>query len=67
LTASGCAVGVTSRISQYVNQEDAFGLASDGARAARLVFQPLLVLWALWSTGAWRGRRTLSSVLGRRR
>ena len=54
-------------ISQYVNQEDAFGLTSDGARAARLVFQPLLVLWALWSTGAWRDRGTLSSVLGRRR
>ena len=54
-------------ISQYVNQEDAFGLTSDLARAVRLVFQPLLVLWALWSTGAWRDRRTLSSVLGRRR
>jgi uncharacterized membrane protein len=53
-------------ISQYVNQVDAFGLTSDGARAARLVFQPLLVLWALWSTGAWRDRGTLSSVLRRR-
>ena len=52
-------------ISQYVNQVDAFGLTSDGARAARLVFQPLLVLWALWSTGAWRDRGTLSSVLRR--
>jgi uncharacterized membrane protein len=54
-------------ISQYVNQEDAFGLTSDGARALRLAFQPVLVLWALWSTGAWRDRRTLSSMLGRRR
>jgi len=54
-------------ISQYVNQVDAFGLTSDLARAVRLVFQPLLVLWALWSTGAWRDRGTLSSVLGRRR
>jgi uncharacterized membrane protein len=53
-------------ISQFVNQVDAFGLTSDGARAARLVFQPLLVLWALWSTGAWRDRGTLSSVLRRR-
>jgi uncharacterized membrane protein len=53
-------------ISQYVNKVDAFGLTSDGARAARLVFQPLLVLWALWSTGAWRDRGTLSSVLRRR-
>ena len=23
----------------------------------RLLFQPLLVLWALWATGAWRDRR----------
>lgn len=43
-------------ISQFVTKTDAFGLNSDGARAARLVFQPLLVLWALWSTGAWRKR-----------
>jgi len=31
---------------------DAFGLNSDRARAIRLLFQPLLVLWALWSTTA---------------
>ena len=54
-------------ISQYLNHEDAFGLTSDLARAVRLVFQPLLVLWALWSTGAWRDRRTLLSVRGRPR
>jgi hypothetical protein len=36
---------------------DAFGLDSDRARAIRLVFQPLLVAWALWSTGAWRAWR----------
>lgn len=54
-------------ISQYVNQVDGFGLTSDLARAVRLVFQPLLVLWALWSTGAWRDRRTLLGMLGRRR
>ena len=40
-------------ISQYVNGIDAFGLDTDTARAVRLLFQPLLVLWALWSTGAW--------------
>jgi hypothetical protein len=44
-------------ISQYVNQTDAFGLNSDRARAIRLLFQPLLVIWALWSTGAWRSYR----------
>ena len=40
-------------ISQYVNGIDAFGLDSDRARAIRLLFQPLLVIWALWSTGVW--------------
>jgi uncharacterized membrane protein len=44
-------------ISQYVNHIDAFGLDSDRARAIRLLFQPLLVIWALWSTGAWRSYR----------
>ena len=41
-------------ISQYVNGIDAFGLDTDRARAIRLLFQPLLVIWALWSTEAWR-------------
>lgn len=41
-------------ISQFVNGIDAFGLSSDGARAVRLLFQPVLVLWAIWSTGALR-------------
>jgi uncharacterized membrane protein len=44
-------------ISQYLNHVDAFGLDSDKARAIRLLFQPLLVVWALWSTGAWRSFR----------
>jgi len=39
-------------INQFVNGIDAFGLNSDGARAIRLLFQPVLVLWALWSTDA---------------
>ena len=41
-------------ISQYVNKVDAFGLDSDQARLIRLFFQPLLVIWALWSTEAWQ-------------
>jgi uncharacterized membrane protein len=45
-------------ISQFINGVDAFGLNSDRARAIRLFFQPLLVIWALWSTGAWRAWRT---------
>ena len=50
-------------ISQYTNQVDAFGLDSDRARFIRLLFQPLLVIWALLSTDAWRAikpKRTTS-------
>jgi len=54
-------------VSQLVTHTDAFGLSSDLARGIRLIFQPLLVVWALWSTGAWgwgmswlRERRTPS-------
>ena len=45
-------------ISQYINGTDAFGLNTDQARATRLLFQPVLVLWALWSTGAWKSYRS---------
>ena len=52
-------------ISQYVNGVNAFGLNSDSARATRLLFQPVLVIWALWSTGAWRARRRLDGLTHR--
>ena len=52
-------------ISQYMNKVDAFGLDSDRARLIRLFFQPLLVLWALWCTDAWRAIN--SKVAHRRR
>ncbi len=36
-----------------------FGLDSDRDRLVRLLCQPVLVVWALWSTGAWAaGRRS---------
>ena len=38
-------------ISQLVNHRDAFGLDSDRKRFLRLFFQPVLVWWALESTG----------------
>ena len=44
-------------ISQWLTHTSAFGLETDTARFIRLFFQPLLVLWALWSTGAWRWLR----------
>jgi uncharacterized membrane protein len=40
-------------ISQFVTHANAFGLDSDLARGVRLLFQPLLVIWALWCTEAW--------------
>ena len=46
-------------ISQLATHIDSFGLNDDRARGIRLLFQPVLVLWALWSTGAWRNRRSL--------
>jgi uncharacterized membrane protein len=39
-------------ISQYTNGIDAFGLDTDLKRLIRLLFQPVLIWWALWSTGA---------------
>lgn len=47
-------------IAQFVNHRDAFGLNSDRARFVRLLFQPVLIAWALWSTGAWRALRRAS-------
>ena len=41
-------------INQYVNQIDAFGLDTDTKRLIRLFFQPPLVIWALWCSGAFR-------------
>jgi uncharacterized membrane protein len=38
-------------IAQYLNHTNAFGLDTDEARLIRLFFQPVLILWALWSTG----------------
>jgi len=42
---------------QFLEGRAAFGLDSDAARFVRLLFQPVLVVWALWSTGAWTSAR----------
>ncbi|MGA9872946.1 MAG: DoxX family membrane protein [Rhodococcus sp. (in: high G+C Gram-positive bacteria)] len=47
-------------ISQFVTHTDAFGLDTDTARGIRLLFQPLLVVWSLWCTGAWQVLRARS-------
>lgn len=49
-------------IAQFVDGKAAFGLDTDAARAVRLVFQPVLVAVALWSTGAWTAWRARSSA-----
>ena len=48
-------------VAQYLNHADGFGLDTDRARFLRLFFQPVLVVWALWSTNA------LEIVTARRR
>ena len=39
-------------IAQYLNGTDALGINTDQARLIRLFFQPVLILCALWCTGA---------------
>ena len=46
-------------VAQFVEHTSAFGLDTDAKRFVRLLFQPLLVVWALWSTGGWRWLRSL--------
>ncbi len=50
-------------VNQWVEGVDAFGLTTDRARLVRLFFQPPLVLWALWPTGAGRWLVDRSSSL----
>jgi uncharacterized membrane protein len=48
-------------IGQYAEHADAFGLDTDTKRAVRLLFQPVLVAWALLSTDAlrvWKASRS---------
>ncbi|CAM4103084.1 hypothetical protein FLSI110296_13990 [Flavobacterium sinopsychrotolerans] len=44
-------------IAQLVEHRNAFGLNTELARWLRLPFQPVLILVALWSTGAWHSWR----------
>ena len=41
-------------IAQWLEGTDAFGLDTDVKRFVRLLFQPLLVFWAAWSSGVTR-------------
>jgi uncharacterized membrane protein len=44
-------------VAQWTEGVDAFGLDTDSKRFARLFFQPVLVVWALGATGAWKAFR----------
>jgi uncharacterized membrane protein len=66
LTAAFFVLIFPGNIAQFVNRVDGFGLTTDAARAVRLLFQPLLVLWALWATGAWTDRAALRGMVRRR-
>lgn len=39
-------------LENYFSGKDLFILNSDEARLSRLFFQPVLIIWALWSSGA---------------
>jgi uncharacterized membrane protein len=52
-------------VAQWREGVDAFGLDTDTKRFIRLFFQPVLVVWALWATGASSWLRT--QIAGARR
>ena len=60
-TVAGFLVAIfPGNVWQWLEGESAFGLDTDTERFVRLLFQPVLIAWALWCTGAWdtwRGRR----------
>lgn len=42
-------------LDQYIHSKNSFGgMDNDTARFIRLFFQPVLIVWALWCTGAWQ-------------
>ena len=46
-------------VAQFLEHKDGFGLDTDAKRAVRLLFQPLLVVWAAVVTGAVPALRSL--------
>lgn len=57
ITAAFFVAVFPGNIAQYAEGRDAFGLDTDTGRLIRLFFQPVLIVWALWATGAWRAWR----------
>jgi uncharacterized membrane protein len=52
VTAAFFVAILPGNIAQFTEHRDGFGLDTDAARAIRLLFQPLLVIWALVVTSA---------------
>ena len=50
VTAAFFVAILPGNIAQFTEHRDAFGLDTDRKRQLRLLGQPLLVAWALWST-----------------
>ena len=59
VTAAFFVAILPGNIAQFTEHRDGFGLDTDAARAIRLLFQPLLVFWALAVTSAVRTLRGL--------
>jgi uncharacterized membrane protein len=61
LAAAFFVVIFPGNVAQWMEGKDGFGLDTDAKRLGRLFFQPVLVAWALWSTGALRAVREARS------
>lgn len=56
LLAAYLVIVVVGNVYQLTEGTSLFALDTDAERWARLAVQPVLVLWALWCTGAWPRR-----------
>jgi uncharacterized membrane protein len=63
LTAAFFLAIFPGNVAQFLEGTDGFGLDTDLARGLRLLFQPVLIAWALWCTGAWRAWRVRQTGL----
>ncbi|HSI69729.1 MAG TPA: hypothetical protein VK941_05815 [Gillisia sp.] len=58
LLALFCVLIFPGNLAQYLEGKDGFGvLDTDRARLIRLFFQPVLIVWVLWASGAWKAWR----------
>jgi uncharacterized membrane protein len=53
-------------ISQYLTETSAFGLETDTQRLVRLLFQPVLIFAAVWSTSSWSKVKTITPIFNQK-